>query len=171
MVCMLGISVAGSFNFLRHYSKQPWRQAAEDFQKNYQSGDVVVYFSLDEELALMKYLPPSFYDIPGIYLGSPFGPRQTRYFTNKSGSKSGMAALQSLNTNNGRVWLVLQDGQMYNSLAIAWLDVHYKKLKEWKLGEQVNEQIEMILYGPLGQTGQAALSSSGQQGIGLQREI
>jgi len=60
---------------------------------------------------------------------------------------------------------------MYNSLAVAWLDVHYKKLKEWKLGEQVNEQIEMILYGPLGQTAQASLSSSGQQGIELQAKI
>ena len=151
MVCMLGLSVAGSFNFLRHYSKQPWRQLAEELSKNYQSGDLVRFLLFRRSTCLNEISSSNFLrcatDIPRFLFRTS---SSDHVFTNKSGVKSGIAALQSLNTNNGRVWLVLQDGQMFNSRARAWLDVQYNKLKEWKLGGQLDEQIEMILYGSLG---------------------
>jgi mannosyltransferase len=154
MVCMLGIFVGGSVNFVRYNSKEPWRKAAENFQKNYGSGDLVVYYSSDDEVGLMRYLPPNFYDIPRIFLDSSVGPRPKRLFSHRDSANGGILSLKSLNTDR-RVWVIIRDGGIDNAHAmgaIGWLDGHYKRTKEWKLGEQMDERVEMVLYKPMHQT-------------------
>jgi mannosyltransferase len=154
MTLMLLISVANSIDFLRHYSKEPWRPAAEIFGKSYKPGDAVVYLPAYNEYTLVRYLLPNFYDLPKVAIPAnyyhKFDPRLASPLNDRK-DNTGKRALEVLKGNNARLWLVLSHDSFtksrHKALAgetVAWLDANYKKLSEWKL-----KNLEMVLYEPL----------------------
>ena len=146
--CMFLISLGASIDFLRHNSKEPWRQAAAIFQKNYQQGDQLVYLVSYHEIALRRYLPHDFDDVPVIAI-----PDRVSFFRlvgqpleNKD--NTGIATLETFTARNRRLWLVLKRNTTSSDASdttLEWLNANYKRLREWKwkLGLP-----ELVLYEP-----------------------
>jgi mannosyltransferase len=154
MVSMFFISLIGSISFLRHNSKEPWRQAAEIFQKSYKPGDVVVYIFPYNEIAFVRYLPANFYNLPvvaipaGSYLN--LGPPRSQPLNKEDKDETGVMALQALKEKNSRLWLILRHSPTTRKnktligSTLAWLDANYKSVTELKL-----TGLQFVLYDPL----------------------
>jgi mannosyltransferase len=135
--CMFLISLAASIDFLRHNSKEPWRQAVEIFQKNYQQGDQLVYLFAYNEFAFRRYLPHNFDNLPVIAIPNrvSFFRRGGQDLQNKDNTV--IEGLHTPRAQNQRLWLVLRGDTTNRVLAdtnFGWLNANYKKLDEWKLG-------------------------------------
>jgi len=154
MVSMFFISLIGSISFLRHNSKEPWRQAAEIFQRSYKPSDVVVYIFPYNEIAFVRYLPATFYNLPavGIPAGSflNLGPRRAQPLNAEDKDETGVVALQALKAEKSRLWLILRHSptsrknkRLINS-TLAWLDANYKSVTELK-----HTGLRFGLYEPL----------------------
>jgi mannosyltransferase len=140
MASMLLISTAGSIDFLLNNSKEPWRRAAEIFQKGYKAGDRVVYLSGTSKNALVRYLPQELHDLPAIAV-------RPAWFDLQRLSEDSHRALQDLRAKNIRLWLVWRHSPSRDkgltNVTIAWLDTNCKKTLEWK-----QKNLEVILYEP-----------------------
>jgi mannosyltransferase len=154
MASMFFILLIGSIDFLRHNSKEPWRQAVEIFQKSYKSGDVVVYIVPYNEIAFARYLSANFYNLPVVAIpaGSYLNLRPPHYQPINKGDKdeTGIATLQALKGKNSRLWVILRHSpttKKYKALidsTFAWLDANYKNLTELK-----RKNLQFVLYEPL----------------------
>ena len=154
MVSMFFISLIGSISFLRHNSKEPWRQAAEIFQRSYKAGDVVVYVFPYNEIAFVRYLPANFYNLPvvaippGSYLN--LGPPRSQPLNKEDRDETSVVALQALKTKNSRLWLILRHSPTTRKnktlidSTLAWLDANYKSVNELK-----HNRLQFVLYEPL----------------------
>lgn len=154
MVSMFFISLIRSISVLRHNSKEPWRQAAEIFQRSYKPSDVVVYIFPYNEIAFVRYLPATFYNLPavGIPAGSflNLGPRRAQPLNAEDKEETGVVALQALKAEKSRLWLILRHSptsrknkRLINS-TLARLDANYKSVTELK-----HTGLRFGLYEPL----------------------
>lgn len=155
MASMMLISLIGSIGFLRHNSKEPWRQAAEILQKNYKPGDVIVHLWAGNEIGLIRYLPPKFYHLPAVAIPAGrylnLGPSRAEPLNKEEKDKTGIETLQALKAKNGRIWLVHRYSPSAKSryknvmdIAMGWLDANYKKTRELK-----HKSLQLVLYEPL----------------------
>jgi len=134
---MFLVSVVGSIEFLRHNSKEPWREAAQIFQKNYHQGDQVVYLPGYSEFAFSRYLPDSFDDLPVVAIGGrpSFFPRGSHRLRKET--DTGINDVPSVNMQNQRLWLVIRrdaTSRLLLTQQVQWLNTTFRKLKEWRLG-------------------------------------
>jgi 4-amino-4-deoxy-L-arabinose transferase-like glycosyltransferase len=142
MVLTFVLSAVASIDFVRHYSKDPWRQAAEIFQQNYKAGDGLVYLLANSERAFLRYLPVNLHNVPVVaipreYYSKKVGPPRPQPVNNMRDS-AGIAALRDLKSKKACLWLVLHplDAQprheTLTTTTLAWLDANYKKSSIWQ---------------------------------------
>jgi mannosyltransferase len=137
MFAMFLILLGGSIEFLRHNSKEPWRQAAAIFQRNYKAGDRIVYLFGYSEIALRRYLPDAFNDIPVTAI-----PHRSSFFLakgqppNNKAENSASRVFENMQSPKQRFWIVMRQetGNKVLNDTKAWLDTNYLKVGEWDLG-------------------------------------
>jgi hypothetical protein len=154
MAGMFLVSLVGAVDFLRHNSKEQWRQAAEFFEKNYQSGDVLIYVYADKEIAFIRYLPPKFYSLPALAVPSgsflKLGPHRPQPLNKDVEDRTGLSGLQMLKAKKSRLWLIVSQSPAAKRFktvvdpALAWVDTNYRSARELKY-----KTLHFVLYEPL----------------------